>query len=69
MLKHSLSVLADHPRTHDNIIKYALQLLSVIIHMYKLCMHITTINEKRGHVFEKEQRLVYRRVWREKRCR
>jgi hypothetical protein len=28
-------------------------------------MHMTTINEKRGHEFEGTQGEIYRRIWRE----
>lgn len=31
------------------------------------CKHVATVNERRGHVFERESRVVYGRVWKEER--
>lgn len=46
-----------------NIPCFVYMMLLVYILIY---IQVTTINEKGGHGFEKEQREVYRQVWREK---
>lgn len=46
-----------------------LQTEQVVFKNICLCIHIpqTTINEKRGHEFAREQGEVYGRIWREER--